>query len=57
MRGFSVVGFIVGAVCAIILFVIATALISFAHSTLVFGLVALLLWAYLALNWPAARVP
>lgn len=50
---FSVVGFFVGAICAIILFVVATALIAFEHSTLVFGLLALGLWAFLTFNWPA----
>lgn len=52
---FSVVGFVVGAVCAIILFVVGTALVSFEREGLVFGLLALLLWALLTFNWPAGR--
>ena len=41
----SVAGFIIGLILAIIFYVIATALIVFAHSTVVFGLIALLIWA------------
>jgi hypothetical protein len=49
---FSVIGFLVGAVCAIIFFVVATALIVFNHSTLIFALIAFIIWALLTLNWP-----
>jgi multisubunit Na+/H+ antiporter MnhE subunit len=48
---FSVVGFIVGAICALIFYAVATALVTFANSGLVFGLAALLIWAALTLNW------
>lgn len=40
----SVTGFIIGAILAIIFFVVATALVVFQRSDLVFGLVALLIW-------------
>lgn len=52
MRGFSVVGFIVGAVLALIFYVVFTALITFENEGLVAGLLALLLWGYLTFNWP-----
>lgn len=50
---FSLVGFIVGAFCALILFIVATSLVAFRLSDLVFGLAALALWAYLTVNPPA----
>lgn len=40
----SLTGFIIGAVVAIIFYVVATSLIVFAHSVLLFGLIALLIW-------------
>jgi hypothetical protein len=40
----NLVGFIIGAICAIIFWVVANALIVFRHSNLVFGLIALLIW-------------
>lgn len=48
---FSVTGFIVGLIVAIIVYVILTALIVFAHSTLVFGLIALLILLLFTFNW------
>lgn len=45
MPAINLWGFVVGAICAIIFYVVATALIAFRHSDLVFGLVALLIWA------------
>jgi hypothetical protein len=36
----SITGFIVGAILAIIFYVVATALVVFNHSALVFGLIA-----------------
>lgn len=47
----SITGFIVGAVLAIVFYVVATALVTFAHSTLVFGLLAVLIWLALTFNW------
>lgn len=47
----SITGFIVGAILAIIFYVVATALIVFAHSTLVFGLIAVLIWLAVTFNW------
>jgi Mg/Co/Ni transporter MgtE len=52
VRGFSVVGFIVGAICALILFAVATALVSLRHEDLIFGLTALALWAWMTFAWP-----
>lgn len=55
---FSVIGFFVGAICALVLFAVATALIAFKNSDLVFALIALLLWLYLTFAWPGrTRVP
>lgn len=48
---FSVTGFIVGAICAIIFVVVALALVSFHHDDLVFGLIGLLIWGLLTFNW------
>jgi hypothetical protein len=49
-------GFIIGAVVAIIFYVVATALVSFGRSDLIFGLVALLIWGAFTFNyagtWP-----
>lgn len=51
MRGFSVVGFVVGAVCAIIFYVVFLALLTFQHDALVAGLIAVLIWLALTFNW------
>jgi hypothetical protein len=42
----SFVGFILGAIAALIFYGVATALVAFQNSHLVFGLIALLIWAY-----------
>lgn len=47
----SITGFIVGALLAIIFFLVATALVTFAHSGLVFGLIAILIWLACTFNW------
>lgn len=47
---FSVLGFIVGAICALIFYVVFTALLSFENEALVAGLVALLIWAAITLR-------
>lgn len=49
--GASVVGFIVGAILALIFYVVATAIVVFNHSDLVFGLVALLIWGFFTFAW------
>ena len=48
---FSIVGFVVGAICALILYAVGTAILDFEYEGLVFGLAALLLWAYLTVAW------
>ncbi len=48
---FSIVGFIVGAICALILYAVGTAIVDLESEGLIFGLAALLLWAYLTLAW------
>lgn len=53
----SIIGLIVGAVVAIIVYVVATALVVFQHSTLVFGLVALLIWAAITFGYPRTGLP
>jgi len=40
----SLIGCIIGLIVAVIFYVVATALVVFNHSTLVFGLIALLIW-------------
>jgi membrane protein required for beta-lactamase induction len=52
---FSLVGFFVGAIAALVLYAVGTALFHFRLDDLIFGLAALLLWAYLALWWPGDR--
>lgn len=52
----SITGFIVGAILAIIFFVVATALVAFAHSTLVFGLIAVLIWLAVTFNWSGFNI-
>lgn len=47
----SITGFIIGAVLAIIFFVVATTLVVFRNSDLVFGLIALLIWGALTFGW------
>jgi predicted RND superfamily exporter protein len=46
----TIVGVIIGLIVAIVFYVIATAVIVFAHSTLVLGLVALLIFLAFALG-------
>lgn len=53
---FSVIGFFVGAICALVLYAVGTALLSFENSGLVFGLAGLLLWVYLTFNWPRGNL-
>ncbi len=53
---FSLVGFFVGALCAIVLYVVGTELFEFARAGLIFGLAGLLLWGYLTLNWPGEEL-
>lgn len=47
----SITGFIVGAILALVFYLVATALVVFAHSALVFGLVALLIWGAFTFGW------
>lgn len=47
----SITGFIVGAVLALVFYIVATALVVFAHSALVFGLIAVLIWLACTFNW------
>lgn len=53
---FSITGCIVGLIIAIVVYVVATALIVFNHSTLVFGLIALLIWLACTFNWSGFSV-
>lgn len=48
---FSLVGFIVGLIVAILLVSIGPEILSFNHARLIFGLIALLVWAALTFNW------
>lgn len=48
---FSVVGLIVGAICALIVYGVGTAITEFRNEDLLWGLVALLVWAALTFNW------
>lgn len=49
---FSIVGFIVGAIFALILYAVGVEITEFENEGLVWGLGALLLWGYLTFNWP-----
>lgn len=51
MGGFSVMGFVVGAICAIIFYVVFLSIVSFQHAALVAGLVGLLIWGALTFHW------
>jgi hypothetical protein len=53
---FSVVGFLVGAICGLILYGVGTSLVAFASSGLVFGLAALLLWWYITTHWTGPEI-
>lgn len=53
---FSLVGFLIGAVCALVFYIVATALVAFNRSDLLFGLIAFMLWAGLTFAWPG-RAP
>jgi hypothetical protein len=53
---FSVVGFLVGAICGLILYGVGISLVAFASSGLVFGLAALLLWWYITVNWHGPEI-
>jgi hypothetical protein len=47
----SVAGFFIGLVLAVIFYLVATALVAFAHSALIFGLIALCIWAAFTFGW------
>jgi hypothetical protein len=47
----SITGFIVGAILALIFYFVATALVVFAHSTLIFALIAFLIWGACTFNY------
>lgn len=53
---FSITGCIVGLILAVIVYVVLTALIAFAHSTLVFGLLAVLIWLGCTFYWTGVSV-
>jgi hypothetical protein len=53
----SITGFIVGAIVAIIFYVVATALLVFNHSPLVFGLIALLVWLAFTMSYSGPVFP
>lgn len=44
MRSFSVIGLIVGAICALIVYAVGVAITSFHNESLVWSLIALLVW-------------
>lgn len=48
---FSLIGFFVGAIVAIVLVAVGPDILSFNHARLIFGLLALLIWAVLTFNW------
>lgn len=56
MRAFSPLGFVVGAILAIIFYVVFTAIVSFEHEDLIAGLVALLIWGACAFGWDGRRL-
>jgi hypothetical protein len=52
----SIIGIIVGAIVALIVYVVGTAITNFAHEGLIWGLIALLIWAAIAFSWHDGRV-
>ena len=47
---FSIIGIIIGAIVALIVYVVGTAITAFRHEDLVWGLIALLIWAAIAFS-------
>lgn len=52
---FSVVGLVVGAILALIVFGVGTAITSIRNEDLIWGLVALLVWGACTFGWDRAR--
>lgn len=53
----SIVSVLIGLLAAVIFYVVATALIAFAHSPLVFGLIAVLIFFLIAFRGAGLRIP
>lgn len=52
----SVIGIVVGAIVALIVYAVGTAITQFAHEDLIWGLIALLVWIFIALNGTRIRL-
>lgn len=50
MNGFSIVGLIVGAIVALIVYAVGTAITTFQNEGLIWGLAALLIWVAIAFS-------
>lgn len=47
----SVVGLVVGAICALIVYAVGTEITEFRREDLIWGLIALLVWAAFTFGW------
>jgi hypothetical protein len=52
----TILGIVVGAIVALIVYAVGTAITSFAHGGLIWGLIALLVWLLIALNGTRIRL-
>lgn len=51
----NVIGIVVGAIVALIVYAVGTAITHFAHGDLIWGLIALLVWLLIAFNGSRIR--
>jgi hypothetical protein len=56
MRGFSVIGCIVGIVVGVLVYAFLTAVLEVRHEDLIAGAVAVLIWLALTFRWPGDPV-
>lgn len=47
----SIIGIIVGALVALLVYAVGTAISTFANEGLIWGIIAILVWALIALRW------
>ena len=47
----SLIGILVGALVALVVYFVGTAITSFAHESLVWGVIAIILWIVIATQW------
>lgn len=57
MRGFSVIGCIVGVLLGLVVYAFLTAVLNIEHEDLIAGAAAVLLWIGCTFSWPSRDVP